>query len=251
MRLSGKVAIVTGGGWGLGRAYALGLAREGASVVCADIRYAEALDTADRIRAAGGQALALDTDVTEPEMVQAMVRVAGEAFGRVDILVNNAGVCYDLVSHPLEEIPVEEWDQVMAVNVKGMFLCCQAVLPFMKAQGRGKIINISSVTAFIPPLRMLHYVTSKAAVIGLTRALAVELGRYGIRVNAIAPGLVLSEGGQKITNEQGHQWAIEHRAIRAPLFPQDLVGSVLFLAGEESDAITGQTIVVDGGQCLH
>jgi 3-oxoacyl-[acyl-carrier protein] reductase len=220
-------------------------------VVCADIKYQEAQNTAAEIEASGGQALALDTDVSVPASVEDMARRTVERFGRVDILLNNAGVCADVVRKPFSEITVEEWDYIMAVNVRGMLLCAQAVFPYMRSQGWGKIINISSNTFFMPPSLVLPYVTSKAAVIGFTRALASELGRFGIRINALAPGLIPTEGGQRIAAPQVHEAVIQMRALKRPLYPEDLVGAVVFLASEDSDLLTGQTIVIDGGKCLH
>lgn len=251
MRLQDKVAIVTGGAMGLGRAYALALAREGAAVVCADIKYPEAREAAAEIEAAGGRGLAVEVDVGDPAKVQEMVRRTAEHFGRVDILVNNAGICADIVSRPFTEISVEEWDRVMAVNVRGMFLCCQAVFPHMRKQGRGKIINVSSSTFFVAPAKLLHYVTSKGAVLGLTRALAAEVGRFGIRVNALAPDLIPTEGGKRIASQAVHEAAVQARIIRKPILPEDMVGTVLFLASHDSDAITAQTFLVDGGKYMH
>ncbi|MDP2661590.1 MAG: glucose 1-dehydrogenase [Dehalococcoidia bacterium] len=251
MRLTDKVAIVTGSGMGLGRAYAIGLARAGAKVVSADIKFPEAQEVATEIEAAGGQSMAVDVDVSDQARVREMVRCAVDRLGRVDILINNAGVCADVVRRPFAEISVEEWDKVMAVNVRGMFLCCQAVFPHMKAQGWGKIINVSSSTFFMPPSLVLHYVTSKAAVVGLTRALAMEVGRFGIRVNALAPDLVPTEGGRRIATPEAHQASIKARAIKKELLPEDLVGTVVFLASHDSDFTTGQTFLVDGGKCMH
>jgi 3-oxoacyl-[acyl-carrier protein] reductase len=243
MRLRDKVAIVTGGGIGLGRAYALALAREGAKVVVADIQDAAAKDVAREIKG-----LAVRVDVTSPEQTQAMAAKAVDAYGAIDILVNNAGMYSSIQKKPFFEIPVEEWDRVMAVNVKGVFLCARAVHPAMKKQRKGKIINISSGTVLGGTPMFLHYVTSKAGVIGLTRALAREVGADNINVNAITPGLTIADENQKkMLSEEYLAPRRQARALKRDQYPEDLIGTVLFLASSDSDFLTGQTINVDGG----
>jgi 3-oxoacyl-[acyl-carrier protein] reductase len=243
MRLRDKVAIVTGGGIGLGRAYALALAREGAKVVVADIQDAAAKDVAREIKG-----LAVRVDVTSPEQTQAMAAKAVDAYGAIDILVNNAGMYSSIQKKPFFEIPVEEWDRVMADNVKGVFLCARAVHPAMKKQRKGKIINISSGTVLGGTPMFLHYVTSKAGVIGLTRALAREVGADNINVNAITPGLTIADENQKkMLSEEYLAPRRQARALKRDQYPEDLIGTVVFLASSDSDFITGQTINVDGG----
>jgi NAD(P)-dependent dehydrogenase (short-subunit alcohol dehydrogenase family) len=191
LRLQGRVAIVTGAAQGIGARYAASLAAEGATVVCADVIDAEPV--AAQIRAAGGRALALRADVSSAESVRQMAAASVEAFGRIDVLVNNAGLFANLAMKPFEQIDAAEWDRVMAVNVRGPFECAKAVLPQMRAQGYGKIVNIASATVFKGSPLLLHYVTSKGAVVAMTRSLARELGDAGIRVNTLAPGLTASE----------------------------------------------------------
>jgi NAD(P)-dependent dehydrogenase (short-subunit alcohol dehydrogenase family) len=192
MRLGGKVAIVTGGARHIGAAYCRRLAAEGAAVVIADILDGEGV--ARQIVAAGGKAIALKVDVSREEDTTRMAEEALRAFGRIDILVNNAAIFLNLQRHPFYEISAEEWDRVSAVNIKGPFLCAKAVFSQMKQQRSGKIINISSSTVFAGTPLFLHYVASKAALVGMTRSLAREVGEFGICVNAIAPGLVQHEG---------------------------------------------------------
>jgi 3-oxoacyl-[acyl-carrier protein] reductase len=252
MRLKDKVAIVTGGGVGIGKAYAHGLAKEGAKVVVADIQDAEAQKVAAEIKQNGGEAMAVAVDVTSQEKVQAMAAAALKAYGRIDILVNNAGLYSALKKKPFMEIDSEEWDRVMAVNVKGLFLCVKAVYPAMKRQGKGKIINISSGTMLNGSPFFLHYVSSKAGVIGFTRALAREVGGDNICVNSIMPGLTISSANQEgVMSAEQLADRRKRRSIQRDQYPQDLVGTVIFLASDDSDFMTGQSISVDGGLNMH
>jgi 3-oxoacyl-[acyl-carrier protein] reductase len=252
MRLKDKVAIVTGGGVGIGKAYAHGLAKEGAKVVVADIQEAEARKVAADIEQNGGTALAVPVDVTSQEKVQALAAATLKAYGRIDILVNNAGLYSALKKKSFMEIDSDEWDRVMAVNVKGLFHCVKAVYPAMKQQQKGKIINISSGTALSGSPFFLHYVSSKAGVIGFTRALAREVGNDNICVNSIMPGLTISGANQEgvMTAEQLADRR-KRRSIQRDQYPQDLVGTVIFLASDDSDFMTGQSISVDGGMNMH
>ena len=238
-----KVAIVTGGGIGLGRAYCKALAAEGARVVVADIADDAAQAVAQEVNG-----LAVHVDVTSAEQTAAMAARAVQAYGAIDVLVNNAGMYSSIAKRPFTQIPLEEWDRCMAVNVKGVFLCCRAVYPQMKQQGRGKIINISSGTVLGGTPRFLHYVSSKAALIGLTRALAREVGDDGINVNAITPGLTIADENQRrMLSEEYLAPRRQARAFKRDQYPEDLVGAVVFLASSASDFITGQTLNVDGG----
>lgn len=251
LRLQGRVAIVTGAAQGIGARYAAALAAEGAALVCADVIDAEPV--AAQIRAAGGRALALRADVSSAESVRQMAAASVEAFGRIDVLVNNAGLFANLAMKPFEQIEAAEWDRVMAVNVRGPFECAKAVLPQMRMQGYGKIVNIASATVFKGSPMLLHYVTSKGAVVAMTRSLARELGDAGIRVNTLAPGLTASENTLANPAWQGAVSAtnIASRAIKREVTPEDLCGTLVYLASAESDFVTGQVIVVDGGSVMH
>jgi NAD(P)-dependent dehydrogenase (short-subunit alcohol dehydrogenase family) len=247
VRLAGRVAIVTGGARHIGAAYSRSLAEEGASVMIADLL--DGGTVAEEIRSRGGCAAALKIDVSNEEDTNRMAAETVKAFGRIDILVNNAAIFINIQRHPFYEITAEEWDRVSAVNIKGPFLCAKAVFPQMKEQKNGKIINISSSTAYWGTPNFLHYVVSKAALIGMTRSLARELGEYGICVNAIAPGLVEHEGQnapKALTELQ-----LKARSIKRLQTPADLLGTLVFLASSDSDFMTGQAIVVDGGSVFH
>ncbi len=250
MRLDGKVAIVTGGAQGIGRAYALRLAEEGAEVVIADI--SEGSGVVQEIKKKGFEAFALHTDVTDEQGTQEMAQKTVERFGRIDVLVNNAAFFSSIVKKPFYQISTEEWDAVIGVNLKGLFLCSKAVYPQMKKQGKGKIINVSSGTFFRGLPHFLHYVTSKGGVIGFTRALAREIGDDGIRVNTIAPGYTVTEILREKPQdpEEVITATVANRCIKRTEMPDDLTGTIAFLASDDSDFVTGQTIIVDGGSAL-
>jgi len=250
MRLEGKVAIVTGGGRGLGKAFCLKLAEEGAKIVVVDV--IDTTGTVKEIEERNGSAIGLKVDVSQEEDTQRMAEETVAKFGRIDVLVNNAAIFYGLERKSFQDISTEEWDRLMAVNVKGQWLCAKAVAPEMKKQGKGKIINIASNVAFTGRVGFLHYLTSKAAILGLTRGLAGELGEYGICANAVCPGMAMTEARRLYTtDEQAIERAQKEQLIKRPQQPEDLVGIVAFLASDESDLMTGQTVVVDGGWVLH
>jgi NAD(P)-dependent dehydrogenase (short-subunit alcohol dehydrogenase family) len=250
-KLKDRVAIVTGGAQGIGAAYAKALAAEGARVAVADILDCTAV--AKEIESRGGSAMAVKVNVADEASAQAMAEAVAEHFGRIDILVNNAAVYASLQLQSFEHIDIAEWDKVMAVNVRGPFLCAKAVVPFMRRNKYGRIINISSGTPFKGTPNLLHYVTSKGAILAFTRALAREVGDDGICVNTLAPGLVLSEGvmqnvelRDKLTGP-----VIASRAIKRDQMPEDLVKPLLFLASDDCGFMTGETVVVDGGSVMH
>jgi NAD(P)-dependent dehydrogenase (short-subunit alcohol dehydrogenase family) len=228
----------------------MALANAGAKVVVGDLSPTEAI--CGRIAEAGGQVIGLKLDVTDPSSIKAMLDVATERFGDPDILVNNAAISGNLKLQKLVEVQSSEWDRVMAVNARGTFECIKAIVPHMRKRGYGKIINLSSGTAIKGSPGLPHYVASKGAVIALTRASARELGADGIRVNAIAPGLTMSESMVDHPSWSGEIVAsnVASRALKREAFPQDLIGAMLFLASRESDFITGHTLVVDGGSVM-
>jgi NAD(P)-dependent dehydrogenase (short-subunit alcohol dehydrogenase family) len=245
--LDGKVAIVTGGAQGIGRAIAERLAADGARIVIADLKGAEeaAADFADGV--------GLTVDVSSEDDVARMTSETVERCGAIDILVNNAGLYASLPMRPFEQIPVDEWRQVMDVNVLSMFLTCRAVVPQMREHGGGRIVNISSGTPFRGVPFVLHYVTSKGAIVAFTKALAKELGGDEILVNCVAPGFTMSDGVQENPEvvEALRDVSVSARTIKRDQVPEDVVGAVAFLCGPESTFITGQTMVIDGGQYFH
>ena len=249
--VKGKVVIVTGGGTGIGKVYSQRLAEGGARVVLADIAAEASEAVAAGIRDAGGEAIAIRTDVIDPDAVQAMVDQTIGKWGSIDGLINNASLMSVLPRGDWFRIPIDEWDRVMAVNLKGIFLCCRAVYPHMKAQGGGRIINISSSRIWAGNPNRLHYTTSKAGVVGLTRALAREVGDDKIGVNAITPGFTESETQMASSSSNYVAGRDQSRCFKRPQYPDDLVGAVMFLISDASAFITGQTINVDGGQAMH
>jgi NAD(P)-dependent dehydrogenase (short-subunit alcohol dehydrogenase family) len=249
MRLKDKVVIVTGGSKGIGRAYCLGVAAEGARVVVADV--ADPKSAVEEVEARGAQALGVACDVAREEDTLRLATETLARFGRIDVLVNNAALHGTLKRRPFMEIPIDEWDRVMAVNLRGLFLCSRAVFPAMKAQGAGVIVNIASGTFFKGVPHYIHYTTSKGGVVGFTRSLARELGDFGIRVNALAPGFTLSGENEKNMPDEGKAANVRMRMLKRAEVPEDLVGTLIFLASDDSRFITGQTIVVDGGGSVH
>ena len=247
-QLEGKVAVVTGGGRGLGRAYCEALARGGAAVVAADIR--DTAETVAAVAATNGRITGTALDAADMASCEAMARHAVDEFGRIDVLVNNAALYGDIQGGRFDRIERDEWDRTMAVNVRGVWQCCKACVPAMREAGGGSIINIASLAAVYGMPFGLHYATSKAAVIGMTRALARELGRDWIRVNAIAPSAVLTEGTDDFFGPKKDkllQAVAAGQSLQKNLTTDDLVGTVLYLASDASGLVTGQTLMVDGG----
>jgi NAD(P)-dependent dehydrogenase (short-subunit alcohol dehydrogenase family) len=250
-RLSGKIAIVTGAAQGIGAAYAKALAGEGAQLSLCDLKPPDSV--VKEITSSGGEAIGMACDVSDAAAVGRLVAATERAFGGVHILVNNAALFASLPLKPMQEIESAEWDRVMAINVRGPFECVKAVLPVMRKQRYGKIINIASGTVFKGVPMLLHYVSSKGAVVAMTRAMARELGADGITVNCLAPGLTMSEGvlansdyaGAFVSNN------VASRCLKRDATPQDLTGAIVFLASPDSDFMSGQTIVVDGGSVTH
>jgi NAD(P)-dependent dehydrogenase (short-subunit alcohol dehydrogenase family) len=247
MRLADRFVIVTGGGRGLGRAYARAFAGEGATVAIADIDAEASAETAAGIETAGGRVIVVPTDVTDAASVDAMVERVTAACGRIDVLVNNAGLYDGLRCAPVEALTTEEWDAVYAVNVRGTFHGIRAVVPGMKARGSGKIVNVASETAIAGTPYMAHYVATKGAIVALGRALARELGPFGITVNTLVPGLTDSGATKRWDVPPDAPRSVPSAALARPLTPDDLVGAAVFLASADSDMMTGQLLVVNGG----
>ena len=252
-RLEGKVAIITGGAHGIGKAYCLGLAKEGAKVGVADLDMKGAEEVARLIEDTGGEALAIQTDVSDQKSTLDMARKTAERFGTVDILINNAAIFETVPMSRVGfmELEEEEWDRLLAVNLKGPWLCARAVFPHMKERGSGKIINIASGTVFGGGGSRPHYVASKAGIIGLTRNLAREIGKFGINVNTLAPGSTLTDDLPEGADLEMRERAAQGRALKRVETPADLVGAAIFLSSSDSDFITGQLVNVDGGSTMY
>jgi NAD(P)-dependent dehydrogenase (short-subunit alcohol dehydrogenase family) len=246
-QLDGKVALVTGAAQGIGNAIAHGLAAEGARIVVADLKGAE------EAAAAFPDGVGIAADVADEAAVQALVDEAVERCGTIDVLVNNAGLYASLEMRPFTEIPLDEWRTVMDVNVASMFLMCRAAVPVMRAGGGGRIVNISSGTPFRGVPFLLHYVTSKGAIVALTRALAKEVGKDGILVNCVAPGFTMSAGVEAHPEviEKLRDVSVAARTLQRDQVPEDVVGAVVYFSSAGSSFVTGQTIVIDGGQTFH
>lgn len=244
-QLSGKVAIITGGAGGIGRAYCLGFAREGAAVAVADLGDASA--TVAEIEAAGGRAIAVQVDVSDEASTEAMAEAVLAHFGQIDILVNNAGWFRYAKRGPFTEIPIEEWDRAFAINVRGTWLCAKAVTPAMRARGHGKIINVSSMTVWKGNVNFLHYVASKSAILGLTRSLALELGPDNIAVNTLVPEYIPHDLEYAAELPQIDTKIVAQRVFKRTQTPEDMVGACIFLASPASDFVTGQSLLVNGG----
>ena len=253
MRLQDKVAIITGAAHGIGKAYARRFAEEGARVVIADVDAAGGEATAKAISDSGGSDWSRPTDVRSFANIQGLIHETVKRFGRIDVLLNNAAiyVTQKLWKGPVEELALEEWDRVIEVNLKGVFLCCKATIPIMKQQKSGKIINIASGTFFSGSGDMPHYTTAKGGVVALTRVMARQLGEWGINVNCMTPGSTMSE--ESVSDEvlTRRQASMEKRAFRRIETPSDIVGTAVFLASSDSDFITGQLLVVEGGGIMH
>lgn len=254
MQLKDKVAIITGSARGMGKTFALRFAREGAKLTICDILDCET--TTKEIETIGGEVLAFKTDVTSEEDTVEMAKKTVERFGRIDILINNAAIyggieMKDFIK-PIEEIRGDEWDKILAVNVKGVFLCCKAVIPYMKKQGGGKIVNIASTAGLTGKSIFLHYSTSKGAVITLTKGLAEALGDFNINVNAVAPAMVWTEATQSLLSEELAQQEVDTMQIlHRKMMPEDIAGAVVFLSSNDSSMMTGQTVAVNAGYYLH
>jgi 3-oxoacyl-[acyl-carrier protein] reductase len=245
--VNGKVCVITGAGQGIGRALALYFAERGARVAIAEVNPALGAEVAAQIEAAGGEAIAVETDVTDPKSVAELVTRVHDAYGPVAALINNARWS-GLTPNPVTEISDEDWQRALDVNVTGAFNCIRAMVPDMIAAGWGRIVNMSSSTIRLPPPRpYLHYITSKAALVGMTRALARELGGHGITVNAVLPGSVETGIQRHVTPEERERRVKATQSIPRIVTPGDVVGATYFLCTEEAGLMTGQSLAIDGG----
>ncbi len=249
-RLAGKTIVVTGGGRGLGRAFAERIALEGANVVIAELDDELGAATAAEIQATGADVIAVQTDISDSKSLANLAEIVQARWGGVDGLVNNAAIASNIGGKRFDEISEEAFERILNVNVKGTWLAIRAIVPLMKGQGKGKIVNIASDTALWGAPVLLHYVASKGAIISMTRSLARELGDYNIAINTIAPGLTLTEATQNVAPAR-HQLYIEGRAIKREQFPEDVTGAVVFLLSDDADFITGQLLPVNGGFVFH
>ncbi len=253
MLLKDKVAIITGSARGMGRVFALRFIKEGAKVTICDIHDCEPV--AKEIKALGGEVLPLTVDITSEKDTAEMAKRTSEYFGRIDILVNNAAAVGGLeipdFMKPFETLSAGDWNRILEVNVKGTFLASKAVIPYMKQQNKGNIINIASTTAFTGSPVFLHYSTSKAGVINITRTMARALGAVNINVNAVAPGAVMTETMEVIATDEIKKHLIENQLLKRAIQPEDVAAAVTFLASDEASLITGQTLAVNGGEYLH
>jgi NAD(P)-dependent dehydrogenase (short-subunit alcohol dehydrogenase family) len=245
--LKDRVAIITGAGQGIGRVFAKSLAAAGARAVIAEINENKAAAVSKEIMEAGGEALAVITDVADPASIAEMIEAVEDEYGRIDILINNAGIFSTLEMRPFDRIPLEEWDQVLRVNLTGPFLCARAVLPAMRRAKWGRIINMGSGAVRLGRPNYLHYIASKAALGGMSLSMARELGADGITVNAILPGATFTEIERKTVTPTQKERIISMQCVPRAEVPDDLVGAVLFLASEASAFVTGQSINLDGG----
>lgn len=245
--VSGRVVIITGAGQGIGRQYAHSFAKAGAIPVIADINGQNAQRVAREVADAGGQGLSVEVDVSDPESCIAMARETLDAFGRIDVLINNAALFAALKKHPFDEIPLSDWNDVMNVNINGPFHCARAVIPIMREAAWGRVINISSSSVALGNINYLHYVTSKSAMLGMTNALAREVGTSGITVNCIVPSATTTEIEREGFTAETAKRVAANQCIPNPATPEDLVGLAMFLASPASAFVTGQTIAANGG----
>ncbi len=244
--ISGKTAIVTGAALGIGQAITLAFAEAGAQVVAVDRDGAGAEATAQRARAAGGKVLAIEADVADRASVEAMTKKAKDALGRLDILINAAGITKRF---PATDFPEEEWDRIIAVNLKGTFLCCQAIGREMVAQNEGRIVNLASIGGMVGYADTIAYMSSKGGVVQMTRGLAAEWGKHKVTVNAIAPGVVLTPMQEKLRGENPEKFNffISRMAIGEPSTPEHIAAAALYLSSPAAALVTGHILAVDGG----